>query len=114
MKQAVHEMHRQVGDLEIDDSGLAVQGLLVRHLVMPGHLDETQGIVKFLAEEISTNTYLNIMDQYRPCHKAFGLEPINRPLTSEEYDQALTMAGQAGLKRLDQRDWKKFMKMLGL
>ena len=114
MKQAVHEMHRQVGDLEIDDSGLAVQGLLVRHLVMPGHLDETKGIVKFLAEEISTNTYLNIMDQYRPCHKAFGLEPINRSLTSEEYDQALTMAGQAGLKRLDQRDWKKFMKMLGL
>jgi len=114
MKRAVQEMHRQVGDLEIDDTGLAIQGLLVRHLVMPGHLDETRGIVQFLAEKISKNTYLNIMDQYRPCHKAFGLEPINRSLTQEEHDEAIKIARQTGLERLDQRDWKKIMRMLGL
>ncbi len=114
MRLAVLEMHRQVGDLKVDDSGIAYRGLLIRHLVMPGHLDETRGIVQFIAENISADTYLNIMDQYRPCHRAFGLEPINRSLSSAEYSQALKLADQAGLKRLDQRDWKKIMDLLGL
>jgi putative pyruvate formate lyase activating enzyme len=114
MKKAVLEMHRQVGDLEINGQGLAVRGLLVRHLVMPGHLDETDGILDFLANEISVNTYINIMDQYRPCHKAFGVHPINRALSSEEYSQALAMAKRRGLNNLDQRDWKRIIQLFGL
>lgn len=114
MKKAVREMYRQVSDLEISKDGLAVRGLLVRHLVMPGHLEETASILDFLAQEISTETYLNIMDQYRPCYKAFDTPPINRSLSSNEYSQAVNMAKQKGLNNLDQRDWKKLMKLLGL
>ncbi|MDH3328410.1 MAG: radical SAM protein [Desulfobulbaceae bacterium] len=114
MKKAVLEMHRQVGDLEINEQGLAVRGLLVRHLVMPGHLDETDGILDFLANEVSVKTYINIMDQYRPCYKAFGVHPINRSLSSEEYRQALEMADRKGLHNLDQRDWKRIMRLFGL
>mmetsp|Transcript_21839 Transcript_21839/g.10258 ORF Transcript_21839/g.10258 Transcript_21839/m.10258 type:complete len:154 (+) Transcript_21839:108-569(+) len=114
MKKAVLEMHRQKGDLEINEQGLAVRGLLVRHLVMPGHLDETEGILDFLANEVSVKTYINIMDQYRPCHKAFGVHPINRPLSAEEYQQALEMADRKGLHNLDQRDWKKIMRLFKL
>ena len=114
MQEALKEMHRQVGDLVIDSNGLARHGLLVRHLVMPGHLEETKGVLKFLAKEISTNTYINIMDQYRPCHKAFEFEKINRPLGAEEYEEALSIAKEFGLERLDQREWKKFFRLLGL
>ena len=66
-QEAILEMHRQVGDLVLDDEGLAVKGLLVRHLVMPGCLEETREILRFLAQEISVDTYVNVMDQYRPC-----------------------------------------------
>lgn len=114
MQKALLEMHRQVGDLVIDANGLARRGLLVRHLVMPGHLDETRRVLDFLAKEISTNTYINVMDQYRPCHKAFEFEKINRPLAAEEYEEALAIAKELGLRRLDQREWKKFFRLLGL
>jgi putative pyruvate formate lyase activating enzyme len=114
MKKAVLEMHRQVGDLEIDREGLAVHGLLVRHLVMPGHLDETRGVLEFLARDVSVNTYINIMDQYRPCHEAFGMPPINRPLSAEEHREAMGMAERLGLRNLDRRDWQRIMRMLGL
>lgn len=114
MQEALKEMHRQVGDLAIDDSGLAWRGLLVRHLVMPGHLEETQGVLEFLAREISPETYINIMDQYRPCHEAYAFEKINRPLTPEEYEQALNYARTLGLHRLDQRDLKNLFRLLGL
>jgi len=113
MQKAVVEMHRQVGDLAIDQQGLAVRGLLVRHLVMPGHLDETEGILDFLAREVSPATYINIMDQYRPCHKAVGIKPINRSLSSEEYRQAMEIADRKGLHNLDRRDWQSIMRMLG-
>lgn len=114
MQQALKEMHRQVGDLVIDDVGLARRGLLVRHLVMPGHLEETREILCFLAREISPDTYVNVMDQYRPCHRAMEFDLINRPLRAEEYEQAVAMAGECGLHRLDQREWKKFFRLLGL
>lgn len=113
MTKAVVEMFKQVGDLQVDKHGIAVRGLLVRHLVMPGHLDETDGILDFLAQEVSKKTYINIMEQYRPCHKAFGVQPINRALTGEEYSQARKMAADKGLNNLDQRDWKKIMRLLG-
>ena len=100
---AVKEMHRQVGDLEIDKRGIATRGLLVRHLVLPFRLAGTGKIVQFLAEEISTNTYLNLMDQYRPAHKARQYPKLNRPITIQEYAEAVKLAHAAGLHRLDDR-----------
>ena len=98
---AVKEMHRQVGDLFIDDEGIARRGLLVRHLVLPGGLSGTAEVVRFLAEEISPKTYLNLMDQYRPAFKARQHPVLRRGLTSQEYEEALALAREAGLRRLD-------------
>jgi putative pyruvate formate lyase activating enzyme len=103
---AVKEMHRQVGDLLIDDKGVAQRGLLVRHLVLPENIAGTDEIVKFLAEEISVNTYLNLMDQYRPAYKIHQYPQLNRRLTNQEYRNAVDAAQSAGLKRLDQRKTK--------
>ena len=100
---AVKEMHRQVGDLVMDERGVALRGLLVRHLVLPEGLAGTAEIVHFLAEEISTNTYLNVMDQYRPCYRAHELPPLNRRITRDEYEEAVRLALDAGLTRLDKR-----------
>ena len=100
---AVKEMHRQVGDLVTDERGIALRGLLVRHLVLPEGLAGTAEIVRFLATEVSTNTYLNIMDQYRPCYKAADLPPLNRRITHQEYEDAVRLAHEAGLHRLDDR-----------
>ncbi|WP_031386622.1 radical SAM protein [Desulfonatronum thiodismutans] len=102
-KAALKEMHRQVGDMELDDRGVAVRGLLVRHLVMPGNLAGTAKWMDFLAAEISPNTYMNIMDQYRPCGDASAFPELRRPLMAEEFDQALKAAALAGITRLDQR-----------
>ncbi len=101
---AVKEMHRQVGDLVLDENGIALRGLLVRHLVLPEGLARTAEIARFLAEEISRDTYINVMDQYRPCYKAAGLPPLDRPITRAEYEQALQQAGEAGLHRFDKRE----------
>jgi putative pyruvate formate lyase activating enzyme len=100
---AVREMHRQVGDLQIDERGLATRGLLVRHLILPNDLAGTQEVLRFLAEEISPNTYLNLMDQYRPAYRAFRYPELNRRITMEEYRSAVQMALDLGLRRLDER-----------
>ena len=100
MKKAIGKMHRQVGDLIINQDGLAVRGLLIRHLVLPNGLAGTQKIMEFLAKEISANTFVNIMDQYRPCWKANQYPEINRPITFEKYQEARKLAKKAGLKRL--------------
>ncbi len=100
-KSAVKEMHRQVGDLVIDDKGVAHKGLLVRHLVLPEGLAGTEEIVKFLVNEISPDTYTNIMAQYYPCYKAHEHPPLDRRLTGEEFRKAVKTAKDAGLKRLD-------------
>jgi putative pyruvate formate lyase activating enzyme len=100
---AVKEMHRQVGDLVTDERGVAQRGLLVRHLVMPNGLAGTDKVVKFLAEEISPRTYLNVMSQYRPMHKAHQYSEINRRPTLEELQEAVDLAQKAGLTRLDER-----------
>lgn len=102
-QDAVREMHRQVGDLEIDDQGIARKGLLIRHLVLPEDIAGTQEIIRFISNEISTNTYLNLMDQYRPSYKAHNYPELNRRLTTEEYQAAVSAADIAGLKRLDDR-----------
>lgn len=102
-QDAVKEMHRQVGDLEVDKRGIATRGLLVRHLILPENLAGTDQIVRFLAEEISTQTYLNLMDQYRPAYRAQQYPKINRPITRQEYNSAIHFAHEAGLTRLDKR-----------
>jgi putative pyruvate formate lyase activating enzyme len=102
-REALREMHRQVGDLQWDARGVAEKGLLVRHLVMPEGLAGSAFILRFIAEEISPNTYVNIMDQYHPCGEAVGKPEIGRRITSREFQEALQAAGEAGLKRLDER-----------
>jgi putative pyruvate formate lyase activating enzyme len=99
MKTAVMEMHRQVGDLSIGDEGIAVKGLLVRHLVLPGGLANTEEVIKFLSTEVSKNTYLNIMAQYRPEYNACSYPELNRPITLKEYKEAIKLAAQADLVR---------------
>ncbi len=99
--EAVREMHRQVGDLETDEKGVAHRGLLVRHLVLPGGLAGSNAAFRFLAEEISANTYLNVMAQYRPCHDAVGQPVIGERLRQSDYLGALELARKWGLKRLD-------------
>ena len=101
--QALSEMHRQVGDLVINSRGIAVKGVLVRHLVMPREVAGTREIMGFLANEISTRTYVNVMDQYRPCYRASSDPIISRRITGTEYQRALEWAKDAGLKRLDKR-----------
>lgn len=98
---AVREMHRQVGDLTVDEQGLAQRGLLVRHLVLPNDLAGTKKVVEFLAREISPNTYLNLMAQYYPAYNAWRYPELNRRITVQEYQLALRYAREAGLLRLE-------------
>jgi putative pyruvate formate lyase activating enzyme len=98
---AVKAMHRQVGDLVVDDRGIGQRGLLVRHLVLPGDLAGTERVVEFLAREISPATYLNLMDQYRPCYRAADYPLLDRRLTAAEYRTAVLAARRVGLHRLD-------------
>lgn len=101
VRAAIKEMHRQVGDLIIDKRGIAVKGLLVRHLVLPNNISGTEEVVRFIAEEVSKDTYINIMDQYRPCYRAFEFPELSRRITPEEYNSAIKAAIKAGLKRID-------------
>lgn len=103
VQAAVAEMHRQVGDLEIAESGLAQRGLLVRHLVLPDGLAGTRQVMRFLATRISADTYVNIMPQYRPCGRAREMPALSRTPTVEEFEQALREAQEEGITRLDQR-----------
>lgn len=99
MKTSIPEMHRQVGDLVIDDDGIAVRGLLVRHLVLPDDIAGTSEIVRFLSEKISKNTYLNIMAQYRPEYNACSYPELDRQIMPKEYRDAIRIASDAGLTR---------------
>lgn len=101
-RAAVREMHRQVGDLVLD-AGIARRGLLVRHLVLPENLAGTDRILAFLAREISPDTYLNLMDQYRPCYRADEYPPLDRRPTRAETAAARALAEELGLRRLDKR-----------
>ncbi len=100
---AIREMHRQVGDLMIDQHGIAVRGLIIRHLVLPERLAGTREAMRFLSREISSNTYVNIMAQYRPCGQASKHPPLHRRTSNKEYEEALAMAKEEGILRLDQR-----------
>jgi putative pyruvate formate lyase activating enzyme len=108
---AVKEMHRQVGDLVLDENGIALRGLLVRHLVLPDGLAGTDQVARFLAQEVSRDTYINVMDQYRPSYKAGELPSLDRPITGAEYEQALQQARAAGLHRFDKRE-PRFLRLV--
>ncbi|MDY0040401.1 MAG: radical SAM protein [Desulforhabdus sp.] len=100
-REAVKEMHRQVGDLVLDAQGRALRGVLLRHLVLPGHLDESRHILYWLAKELSVHTYVNVMGSYRPCHQAKKYPPIDRALSREEFEAVEKCVKESGLYRLD-------------
>jgi putative pyruvate formate lyase activating enzyme len=103
-KKALKEMFRQVGDLQVDKEGIATRGLLVRHLVLPDNMAGTKEVMRFLAQEISKKTYVNIMDQYHPCGHIPPDSPLHRRITTEEYSQAVATAKEEGITRLDSRE----------
>jgi putative pyruvate formate lyase activating enzyme len=104
-RSAIRAMHDQVGPLVIDEDGLARRGVLIRHLVMPGSLDETQEILAWIARELGPDSYVNLMDQYHPAGKVNGTSyvEINRQLSRREFQIATEMARDLGLRRLDER-----------
>jgi putative pyruvate formate lyase activating enzyme len=99
-KEAVKKMHTQVGDLVLNEKGIAVRGLMVRHLVLPGNLAHTEKVMDFLAKEISVNTFVNVMGQYFPAHKALSIPELSRRITKKEFQDAINAAMRAGLKRI--------------
>jgi putative pyruvate formate lyase activating enzyme len=109
-RRAIIEMHRQVGDLQVDDAGIARRGLLIRHLVLPNGLAGTREIMRFIAQRISPDSYVNVMSQYRPCGRGAEVKGLNRHLLPEEYQLAVKAAQQEGISRLDQphrRFWSR-------
>jgi putative pyruvate formate lyase activating enzyme len=100
-RKALLEMHRQVGDLVIDEGGIAQRGLLVRHLVLPEKKAGTREIMRFISQKISTDTYVNIMSQYRPCGNIEGIKPLQRSVSRREFMDALSTARAEGINRLD-------------
>ncbi len=106
-RPAIAEMHRQVGPLKMDDDGIALRGVLLRHLVMPGLTGDSQAIMRFLAEDVSTDTYVNLMSQYRPAAKVNRerYSEINRRITREEFAKTYQAARECGLWRFDRRQF---------
>lgn len=102
-REALKEMHRQVGDLVMDEDGIAVKGMIVRHLVLPERLAGTKETLHFIAKEISPNTYISLMDQYFPAYKACENPPLDRRITASEYRQAIKIMEEEGLER----GWKQ-------
>ena len=100
-RQAIMEMHRQVGDLVLDKTGVALKGVLIRHLVLPGGLAGTREIMRFIFQNVSSDSYVNIMPQYRPCGRADEIPALARPVSDEDYNQALQAATEEGITRLD-------------
>jgi putative pyruvate formate lyase activating enzyme len=102
-RKALKEMHRQVGDLVVSEEGIAERGLLIRHLVLPDGLAGTREVMRFLAKEISPNSYVNVMAQYRPCGRASQVPALRRSITDEEYQKAIRAAEEESITRLDER-----------
>lgn len=108
-RKAIKEMYQQVGDLVIDERGIALRGLLIRHLILPDDLAGTADAMKFIAGELSKNTYVNIMDQYRPCYRANENPPLDRRITGDEFARAVKTAREFGIERLDGPRGFKFL-----
>jgi len=98
-KEAIKEMYQQVGNLRINEEGIAQRGLLVRHLVLPDGLARSKEVLTFLAKQISPDVYVSIMSQYFPAYRAGEFKELNRRITSEEYEEVLSIADELGLKR---------------
>jgi len=98
VKSVLKEMDRQVGGLKTDENGIAYRGLIIRHLVMPGGLEDTKEILTFIKKELSSGCLVNLMDQYYPAHKAYDYEEISRPLSMKEYKKAYLFAKSLGLR----------------
>lgn len=113
-REAVKEMHRQVGDLRLDSNGIAGHGLLIRHLLMPGGLEETKAILDFIVRQVSADTYVNVMDQYRPCGMIDSFTELQTGISPEHYREAMDYAVEIGLTRLDQRDLASLLRRLGI
>lgn len=99
VKSVIKEMQRQVGDLSINSLGIATRGLLVRHLVMPSCGEDTRRVLRFIREDISQNSFVNIMSQYHPCNRAEDYPEIARRISNREYSEALSYAREIGLLR---------------
>jgi putative pyruvate formate lyase activating enzyme len=97
---ALQEMHRQVGELVVDERGVALRGLMIRHLVLPSNLAGTDKFVHFVAAKLTRSTYVNIMAQYRPAHNAWSYPELSRRITPAEYRQAIAWAREVGLTRV--------------
>jgi putative pyruvate formate lyase activating enzyme len=97
-RAAVREMYRQVGNLVVDKNGIAVRGLVIRHLVLPNGFSGTREIMKFLAEEISKDVYISLMSQYFPAYKATAMKELSRRITAEEYEEACGIMDKYGLE----------------
>jgi putative pyruvate formate lyase activating enzyme len=104
-RAAIEAMHRQVGGLVVDADGLAKRGLIIRHLVMPGALDETRAILQWIADQLGRDTYVNLMDQYYPAGRVASAQypELNRRLSSHEFGEARAIARELGLRRMDVR-----------
>lgn len=101
VKAALKEMNRQVGGLKTDERGIAYRGLIIRHLIMPGGLKETKAVLKFISEELADDCLVNLMDQYHPAHQAHKYEELSKRLSAREFKEALTYAGELGLRLAD-------------
>nr|WP_319397020.1 radical SAM protein [uncultured Desulfobacter sp.] len=98
-RKAISEMHRQVGDLQVDENGIATRGLVLRHLVMPGGMAGTKAVMSFIADHVSKNTYVNLMDQYRPCGKAHEVKGLEVSVSDTGFNNAVQEAKEAGITR---------------
>ncbi len=99
VRKAIKEMYLQVGDLKISPSGIAKRGLLIRHLVLPNDIAGSKKVLDFIAKEISTESYVNIMDQYRPAYLAHQFRELNRSITEKEFYEVISYAKDLGLHR---------------
>lgn len=113
MREALIEMQRQVGSLVVDAEGYARSGLMIRHLLMPGMLEETKAILHFIAQQLPQNTFINIMAQYHPCGRAEDFVELRAAISPGDYQIALDSAHQQGLNRLDQPDLGRLLRQLG-
>jgi putative pyruvate formate lyase activating enzyme len=97
-RAAIIEMHRQAGDLQLDERGVATRGLLIRHLVLPNKLASSAEVLAFIAGRVSKNTYISLMSQYHPAYRAHDYEAIGRRITSDEYDEVVNLSKDLGLR----------------
>lgn len=97
VKSSIKEMHRQVGNLKMNEKGIAYKGLLVRHLVMPKNIADTDKVLEFIANEVSIDTFINIMSQYYPAHKSYTFPELSRRISRNEFYEAAKYAKQLGM-----------------